>query len=127
MKLCTRNCRCIYLLLTYHFSVYAHIINFMCTVILQDEKMEHAKTKCALANEEEKLQFVSTELQVLRKQLEREKATFEKAYVFMCVYFTTAIQSCSSLLIVVYYCLFTCCICIVLHSHQKDKYKQYLM
>ena len=79
----------------------------MCTLILQDEKVEHAKTKCALVSEEEELQFVSTELQVLRKQLEREKATFERAYVFMCVHFTTAIQSCSSLLIVVYYSLFT--------------------
>ena len=76
-------------------------------ILIQDEKVEHAKTKCALVKEEEELQFVSTELQVLRKQLEREKATFERAYVFMCVHFTTAIQTCSSLLIVVYYCLFS--------------------
>lgn len=76
-------------------------------ILIQDEKVEHAKTKCALVKEEEELQFVSTELQVLRKQLEREKATFERAYVFMCVHFTIAIQSCSSLLIVVYYCLFS--------------------
>ena len=88
----------------------------MCTLILQDEKVEHAKTKCALVSEEEELQFVSTELQVLRKQLEREKATFERAYVLMCVHFTTAIQSCSSL------CIIQCCICIILHSRHKDKY-----
>ena len=72
-----------------YFSVYTRTINFMCALILiQDEKVEHAKTKCALVKEEEELQFVSTELQVLRKQLEREKATFERAYVFMCVRFT---------------------------------------
>ena len=99
----------------------------MCTLILQDEKVEHAKTKCALVTEEEKLQFVSTELQVLRKQLEREKATFERAYVFVCAFHnsnTVIVDSC--VLFSVY--LKQCCICIILHSRHKDKYSSiYLM
>ena len=50
-------------------------------VILQDERVEHARTKTVLVNEEEKLQFANREIEILKKQLEREKATFERAYV----------------------------------------------
>ena len=77
----------------------------MCTLILQDEKVEHAKTKCALVTEEEKLQFVNTELQVLRKQLEREKATFERAYVIVHVSFTTAIRVFTEMMLHASFCI----------------------
>lgn len=46
---------------------------------LQDEKAAHAKTRALLAKEEEKLQFALGEVEVLSKQLEKEKMAFEKA------------------------------------------------
>ncbi|XP_039108638.1 spermatogenesis-associated protein 24 isoform X2 [Hyaena hyaena] len=44
-----------------------------------EEKAAHAKTKVLLAKEEEKLQFALGEVEVLSKQLEKEKLAFEKA------------------------------------------------
>uniref|UniRef100_A0A8C6AEP2 Spermatosis associated 24 n=1 Tax=Monodon monoceros TaxID=40151 RepID=A0A8C6AEP2_MONMO len=44
-----------------------------------EEKAAHAKTKVLLATEEEKLQFALGEVEVLSKQLEKEKLAFEKA------------------------------------------------
>uniref|UniRef100_A0A8C9CCF3 Spermatosis associated 24 n=1 Tax=Phocoena sinus TaxID=42100 RepID=A0A8C9CCF3_PHOSS len=44
-----------------------------------EEKAAHAKTKVLLAKEEEKLQFTLGEVEVLSKQLEKEKLAFEKA------------------------------------------------
>jgi hypothetical protein len=41
--------------------------------------LRHAETLLALEAEREKVQMAVTEVNVLRKQLEREKATFEKA------------------------------------------------
>ncbi|XP_038627278.1 spermatogenesis-associated protein 24 isoform X1 [Tachyglossus aculeatus] len=46
---------------------------------LEAEKAEHAKTKSRLAKESEKLQFALGEVEVLARQLEREKEAFEKA------------------------------------------------
>ncbi|XP_028742668.1 spermatogenesis-associated protein 24 isoform X4 [Peromyscus leucopus] len=46
---------------------------------LGEEKAAHAKTKALLAKEEEKLQFALGEVEVLSKQLEKEKLAFEKA------------------------------------------------
>ncbi|KAF6083089.1 spermatogenesis associated 24 [Phyllostomus discolor] len=46
---------------------------------LVDEKAAHAKTKVLLTKEEEKLQFALGEVEVLSKQLEKEKLAFEKA------------------------------------------------
>ncbi|XP_037597330.1 spermatogenesis-associated protein 24 isoform X3 [Cebus imitator] len=46
---------------------------------LMEEKAAHAKTKVLLAKEEEKLQFALGEVEVLSKQLEKEKLAFEKA------------------------------------------------
>uniref|UniRef100_G1NZ77 Spermatosis associated 24 n=1 Tax=Myotis lucifugus TaxID=59463 RepID=G1NZ77_MYOLU len=46
---------------------------------LVEEKAAHAKTKVLLAKEEEKLQFALGEIEVLSKQLEKEKLAFEKA------------------------------------------------
>ncbi|KAM6222868.1 spermatogenesis-associated protein 24 [Rhynchocyon petersi] len=46
---------------------------------LVEEKAAHAKTKILLAKEEEKLQFALGEVEVLSKQLEKEKQAFEKA------------------------------------------------
>lgn len=48
-------------------------------LVLQEEKAAHAKTKVLLAKEEEKLQFALGEVEVLSKQLEKEKLAFEKA------------------------------------------------
>ncbi|XP_012996435.1 spermatogenesis-associated protein 24 isoform X4 [Cavia porcellus] len=44
-----------------------------------EERAAHAKTKLLLAKEEEKLQFALGEVEVLSKQLEKEKVAFEKA------------------------------------------------
>uniref|UniRef100_A0A2K5F316 Spermatosis associated 24 n=1 Tax=Aotus nancymaae TaxID=37293 RepID=A0A2K5F316_AOTNA len=44
-----------------------------------EEKAAHAKTKVLLAKEEEKLQFALGEVEVLSKQLEKERLAFEKA------------------------------------------------
>nr|XP_044988577.1 spermatogenesis-associated protein 24 isoform X3 [Jaculus jaculus] len=44
-----------------------------------EEKAAHAKTKLLLAKEEEKLQFALGEVEVLSKQLEKEKLAFERA------------------------------------------------
>uniref|UniRef100_A0A2K6GVP9 Spermatosis associated 24 n=1 Tax=Propithecus coquereli TaxID=379532 RepID=A0A2K6GVP9_PROCO len=44
-----------------------------------EERAAHAKTKALLAKEEEKLQFALGEVEVLSKQLEKEKLAFEKA------------------------------------------------
>nr|KAF6482193.1 spermatogenesis associated 24 [Molossus molossus]KAF6482194.1 spermatogenesis associated 24 [Molossus molossus] len=46
---------------------------------LVEEKAAHAKTKVLLSKEEEKLQFALGEVEVLSKQLEKEKLAFEKA------------------------------------------------
>ncbi|XP_026951862.1 spermatogenesis-associated protein 24 isoform X2 [Sagmatias obliquidens] len=46
---------------------------------LVEEKAAHAKTKVLLAKEEEKLQFALGDVEVLSKQLEKEKLAFEKA------------------------------------------------
>ncbi|XP_035673782.1 spermatogenesis-associated protein 24-like isoform X3 [Branchiostoma floridae] len=50
---------------------------------LQLEREEHIKTKAKLASESEKLQFALGEIDVLSKQLEREKAAFENALGLM--------------------------------------------
>ncbi|XP_078589434.1 spermatogenesis-associated protein 24-like isoform X2 [Branchiostoma floridae x Branchiostoma japonicum] len=47
------------------------------------EREEHIKTKAKLASESEKLQFALGEIDVLSKQLEREKAAFENALGLM--------------------------------------------
>uniref|UniRef100_A0A6I8NBC3 Spermatogenesis associated 24 n=1 Tax=Ornithorhynchus anatinus TaxID=9258 RepID=A0A6I8NBC3_ORNAN len=48
-------------------------------IVIMAEKAEHAKTKSQLAKESEKLQFALGEVEVLARQLEREKRAFEKA------------------------------------------------
>lgn len=47
----------------------------------QEEKLEHVKTKAKLASESERLQFALGEIDILNKQLQREKLSFENAYV----------------------------------------------
>ena len=53
--------------------------NILCFVYidLQEEKLEHVRTKAKLASESEKLQFALGEIDILNKQIQREKATFE--------------------------------------------------
>ncbi|XP_006110411.1 spermatogenesis-associated protein 24 [Pelodiscus sinensis] len=46
---------------------------------LEKEEEEHAQTKMLLAKEAEKLQFALGEIDILSKQLEREKQAFEQA------------------------------------------------
>ncbi|XP_051871967.1 spermatogenesis-associated protein 24-like [Pristis pectinata] len=46
---------------------------------LENERLEHAKTKALLSKESEKLQFSLGEIEILMKQLEREKKAFENA------------------------------------------------
>uniref|UniRef100_A0A8D2JHR0 Spermatogenesis associated 24 n=1 Tax=Varanus komodoensis TaxID=61221 RepID=A0A8D2JHR0_VARKO len=41
---------------------------------------EHTKTKCNLARTSEQLEFALGEIDILSKQLEREKRAFDKAY-----------------------------------------------
>ncbi|XP_060683074.1 spermatogenesis-associated protein 24-like isoform X1 [Hemiscyllium ocellatum] len=47
--------------------------------LIEDEKLEHAKTKALLSKESEKLQFALGEIEILMKQLDREKKAFENA------------------------------------------------
>ncbi|XP_067890585.1 spermatogenesis-associated protein 24-like isoform X2 [Heterodontus francisci] len=44
-----------------------------------NERLEHAKTKALLSKESEKLQFALGEIEILMKQLDREKKAFENA------------------------------------------------
>ncbi|XP_041056702.1 spermatogenesis-associated protein 24-like isoform X1 [Carcharodon carcharias] len=46
---------------------------------LENERLEHAKTKALLFKESEKLQFALGEVEILLKQLDREKKAFENA------------------------------------------------
>ncbi|XP_032880629.1 spermatogenesis-associated protein 24 isoform X1 [Amblyraja radiata] len=46
---------------------------------LENETFQHAKTKSLLSKESEKLQFALGEVEILMKQLEREKNAFENA------------------------------------------------
>uniref|UniRef100_UPI00398EC86A spermatogenesis-associated protein 24-like isoform X1 n=1 Tax=Pristiophorus japonicus TaxID=55135 RepID=UPI00398EC86A len=46
---------------------------------LENERLEHVKTKALLSKESEKLQFALGEIEILMKQLEREKKAFENA------------------------------------------------
>ncbi|XP_078084100.1 spermatogenesis-associated protein 24-like [Mustelus asterias] len=46
---------------------------------LENERLEHAKTKALLFKESEKLQFALGEIEILMKQLDREKKAFENA------------------------------------------------
>lgn len=52
----------------------------ICTFNIQKEEEEHAKTKNNLAMESEQLEFALGEIDVLSKQLEREKQAFDTAY-----------------------------------------------
>ena len=54
----------------------------MCSIcLLQKERLSHAQTRALLSEEREKVVLVETEVRVLRKQLDREKAAFEHGYV----------------------------------------------
>lgn len=46
---------------------------------LQAERNDHALTKAKLVSQSEKLHFSQGEVETLKQQLDREKATFEKA------------------------------------------------
>ncbi|XP_077992940.1 spermatogenesis-associated protein 24-like [Glandiceps talaboti] len=45
---------------------------------LEEEKIAHAKTKAKLLSESDKLQFALGEIEILTKQLEREKTAFDE-------------------------------------------------
>ncbi|XP_071947147.1 spermatogenesis-associated protein 24-like isoform X2 [Antedon mediterranea] len=47
---------------------------------LKNERLEHANTKAKLANETEKLQFALGEVEILKRQLQREKSQFENTF-----------------------------------------------
>ncbi|XP_068743193.1 spermatogenesis-associated protein 24-like [Montipora capricornis] len=47
---------------------------------LEEEKLNHVRTKAKLASESEKLQFALGEIDILNKQIQREKTTFENVY-----------------------------------------------
>ena len=49
------------------------------TSLMQEEILEHMKTKAKLAEQTEKLQFAEGKIETLKSQLEREKKTFEEA------------------------------------------------
>ncbi|CAB4031371.1 Hypothetical predicted protein, partial [Paramuricea clavata] len=47
---------------------------------LDEERLQHMKTRAKLAEETEKLQFAEGQIEMLKGQLEREKTTFETAF-----------------------------------------------
>ena len=60
------------------FNMYPRF-DFFCVFLLQEERFEHITTKAKLTGETEKLQFALGEIDILNKQLQREKAAFEAA------------------------------------------------
>jgi len=53
----------------------------MVCVSLKEEKQAHAKTRARLAETQDKLELVLGEVDILRKQIQREKAQFEQTLV----------------------------------------------
>ena len=53
---------------------------------LQSERVGHQQTGRLLEQEREKARLAEAELAILRRQLTREKTTFENAYVHVQVY-----------------------------------------
>ncbi|XP_064631055.1 spermatogenesis-associated protein 24-like [Lineus longissimus] len=47
---------------------------------LEQERVSHARTRAQLLDMEDKLEFASGEIEILHKQLEREKAQFDQAF-----------------------------------------------
>jgi len=50
-------------------------------VSLKEEKKEHARTRAQLAEVQDKLELALGEVDILRKQIRREKAQFEQTLV----------------------------------------------
>ena len=50
--------------------------------LLQEEKVEHAETRIRLSEMTDKLEIAMSRIEQLSKQLEQEKKTHEKAYVY---------------------------------------------
>ena len=46
---------------------------------IQDEKMAHAETQAKLTDASDRLQFALGEIEILSKQLQKEKTTFDKS------------------------------------------------
>ena len=59
--------------------VFENLIIVSSYFLPQEERFEHIKTKAKLAGETEKLQFALGEIDILNKQLQREKNAFETA------------------------------------------------
>ncbi len=47
-------------------------------MLMQDERIAHAQTKNQLMENEDKLEFALGEIEILQKQIAREKSQFEK-------------------------------------------------
>ena len=52
-------------------------------VLWKDERKEHARTRAQLSEMQEKLELALGEVEILRKQIQREKAQFERTLVAM--------------------------------------------
>ena len=50
----------------------------------KDERISHARTKGRLMDTEDKLEFALGEIEVLKKQIEREKSQFERTLAIFC-------------------------------------------
>ena len=46
--------------------------------MFQDERISHAETKQKLMDTEDKLEFANGEIEILQKQIQREKSQFEQ-------------------------------------------------
>ena len=66
--------QCIILLPFHRLDIVKKCLN----LLFQNEQLEHSKTKTLLAKESEKLEFALGEINILNKQLKREKDTFEE-------------------------------------------------
>lgn len=53
----------------------------MICMLMQDERIAHAQTKNQLMENEDKLEFALGEIEILQKQIAREKSQFEKTWV----------------------------------------------
>ena len=70
---------CTHLVAIYKVGWYLYCVIF---IFSQDEQFSHQQTKSKLEKVSEKLNFALGEIEILNKQLKKEKEVFHNSYVF---------------------------------------------
>lgn len=63
------------------WQIHAEFIVFLTHMFWQDERIKHAETKQKLMEAEDKLEYANGEIEILQKQIQREKKQFDQAWV----------------------------------------------